>query len=125
MSRLAAWLAIVVAGPLFVAQLVRNWGNWEYWQTWGVDLLVAVLLASAGLAALRGAAPKYLAAAWAFATAMYLSSFVSHQYHASHTEGAMHDAETRLTMIIGALLVACLAGAALSLFGRRSGGRSA
>jgi hypothetical protein len=120
MSRLAAWLALAVSAPLFAGELVRNWGNWAYWATWGADLLVAVLLAAAGYASLRGAAPKYLASAWSFAAALYLSSFVGHAYRYLSLDGDLAAAEQRLMLIVGALLLVCLAGASMALVGRRS-----
>ena len=117
MPKLSAWLAIAVGAPLFVGQIARNLDNLEYWPTWGVDLLVAALLVAAGVGALRGAAPKYLASAWSFSAAMYLSSFVSRSFHAA-TIGT--PAEDRLTAIIGGLCLVSVVGAGMVLLGRRT-----
>ncbi len=117
MSKLSAWLAIAVGATLFAGQVVRNLDNLSRWPTWGVDLLVGALLVAAGAGALRGAAPKFLASAWSFSAAMYLSSFVSRAFHMVST-GEM--VEPDLTAVIGGLCLVSLAGAGAVLVGRRS-----
>ena len=120
MWKLSAWLAIAVAAPLSVSQLARNWGNWEHWWTWGVDELVAALLVAAGIVALRGGSQRFLAPAWAFAVALYLTSFLQHQFTVQNSSGDLQAKELQLTMIVAGLLAASLAGLALSLFERRA-----
>jgi hypothetical protein len=113
MSKLSAWLAIAVAGPLFIVQIVRNYDNLGRWPMWGVDLLVAVILAVAGAYALRGARPKYLASAWSFSAAMYLSGFAMRVGYNGP------GADPKLTLIIAGLLAVSVVGAAMVLLSGR------
>ena len=113
MSRLSAWLAIAVGAPLGAIQLWRNWGNWDRWGTWAIDELAAALLLGAAVLALRGS-PRYLAPAWAFSTALYLSSLVSRLYSLPLLPDTIHAAEVRLTQLAGGLLAASLVGLVLS-----------
>ena len=89
MMKLSAWLAVGVSIPLAVSQLVRNWDNMDRWWTWGVDELVAVLLAIAGVMVLRGRSSRFLAPAWSFATALYMSSLATHLFSLDHAPTAI------------------------------------
>ena len=114
MSRLSAWLAVAVAVPLAVAQLWRNLDNLERWHTWGVDILTAVLLAAAGVLALRGSG-RFLAPAWAFAVALYLSSLSTRVAALPILPADILAREQQLTGLVAGLLVVSLAGLAMSL----------
>ncbi|HEX7943278.1 MAG TPA: hypothetical protein VF495_01360 [Phenylobacterium sp.] len=118
MTKLSAWLAVGVSIPLAVSQLVRNWDNMDRWWTWGVDELVAVLLAIAGVMVLRGRSSRFLAPAWSFATALYMSSLATHLFSLDHAPTAIQGTERLLTMIIGGLLAVSLAGAFMALSDR-------
>jgi hypothetical protein len=113
MSKLSAWLAIAVAVPLGAIQLWRNWGNWDHWGTWAVDELTAALLLAAAVLALRGN-PRYLAPAWAFSTALYLSSLVARLYSLPLLPDTAYAAELQLTQLVGGLLAVSLVGLGLS-----------
>jgi hypothetical protein len=115
MMKLSAWLAVGVSVPLAVSQLVRNWDNLDRWWTWGVDELVAALLLAAGLMVLRGRSSRFLAPAWSFAAALYLSSFATHWFTLQGTPAAIHATERLLTTIIAGLLAVSLVGTFLAL----------
>jgi len=118
MLKLSAWLAVGVSVPLAASQLVRNWDNWDRWWTWGVDELVAVLLAIAGVTALRGRSSRFVAPAWSFSTALYLSSLATHLFTLQRTPAAIYATESLLTTIIAGLLAVSLAGVVLALADR-------
>jgi hypothetical protein len=118
MMKLSAWLAVGVSLLLAASQLVRNWDNLDRWWTWGVDELVAALLLAAGLMVLRGRSSRFLAPAWSFATALYLSSLATHVFTLQGTPAAIHATERLLTTIIGGLLAVSLVGAFMALSDR-------
>ena len=120
MFRLSAWLAIAVAIPLATGQLWRNFDNLDRWPTWGVDILTAALLAGAGVLALRGAG-RFLAPAWAFATALYLSSVASRVTSYDLLPQEIRARELQLTWLVAGLLAVSLAGLLLSLRQRPAG----
>jgi hypothetical protein len=123
MTKLSAWLSIAVGVVLGVAQLIRNWGNWEApqnWMTWGVDIFAALALIAAGLLALRGQATRLLSVAWAFAGGLYVAGLLNHLIGVLVLEpGPVHDARQQLAVILSGLLVVVLGGLGLALFDRR------
>ena len=119
MLKLSAWLAIAIAAPLGVGQLIRNWGEWDHWPFWGVDILAAVLLALAGFLALARGSVRFVAPAWGFALALYLSALLSHTYRLGNLEtGPARDGVAMLAAIVGILSAVSLAGLILSLMSR-------
>jgi hypothetical protein len=111
--------AVAQLGKLGPLGHLRNWGNWDHWGTWAVDELTAALLLAAALLALRGN-PRYLAPAWAFSTALYLSSLVTRLYSLPLLPDTIYASELRLTQLVGGLLAVSLAGLALGLRERPS-----
>ena len=120
MMTLSAWLSIGVGVVLGAGQLFRNWGNWDQWMSWGVDIFAAVVMVVAGLLALRKRTTRLLPVGWAFGIGLYVSALVSHLMVMLVVEpGALHDAKRQLVVIISGLLALMLAGLALVLFDRR------
>ena len=119
MTRLAAWLAIAVAIPLAAAQLYRNFDNWNRWPSWVIDEVAAAGLLVAGALALRQGQPRYLAPAWAFAFALYLSSVATRIHALPMMPPEIYGAELMLTRIVSALAAVSFVGLALSLADRK------
>ena len=120
MGRLAAYLALGFGAFLAVAELVRNWGNWQWWPFWLVDFIAAGLLVTGGSLALRGRArgAQVLAGAWGFTSAMFYMSFWSHVEH-FHEAAEGNVPQGPLTAIIGVMWLITLLGFALSLLAAR------
>ena len=116
MIRTSAWLGLAFGAFLAVAELARNWGNWQWWPFWLVDFIAAGLLVAGAVATLRerprGA--TLLAGAWGFTSAMFYMSFRSHV--ASFDEPAEGNlAQGPLTVVIGVMWALTIAGFVLSL----------
>ena len=120
MTMLSAWLSIAVGLLLGVAQLYRNWGDWEHSLTWGVDVFAAGVMVAAGLLALRKRTTRLLPVGWAFGIGLYASALLNHLTVMLSVEpGVLYDAKRQLVMIISVLMVVLLAGLALVLFDRK------
>lgn len=121
MIRASAVLAIGFAVWLAIAEVVRNWGDWQWAPFWVVDYMAAGLLAFGGVRALRRGTVRWLSGAWGFATAMVYMSFFSHLENL-RTQANAHSGpvpEGNLTAIIGIILLLCFTGFFLSLAGKR------
>jgi hypothetical protein len=120
MMTLSAWLSIGIGVLLGGAQLYRNWGNWDQWMGWGVDIFAALVMVVAGLLALRKRTTRLLPVGWAFGIGLYVSALVSHLMVMLRAEpGALYDAKRQLVVIIVGLLALMLTGLALVLFDRK------
>ncbi len=123
LRRLSARLAVASGVVLGIAEVVRNWGAWQWWPFWLVDFIAAGLLVSGGIAVLKrrpNSAPL-LAGAWGFTVGMAYMSFWSHVETISGPSGA-NIAHGPLTAIIGVMLVVAVACFVLALL---PGGRNA
>ena len=121
MITLSALIAIAFGAFLAVAEVVRNWGDWEPWPWWVVDYIAVALLLYGGRAALpsrpqRNATP--LGGAWGFACAMFYGSFFSH-LESLHEKGTGPIDSVSLTMTIGVLFAVTILGLALAIVGSR------
>ncbi len=119
MLKLSAWLAVVFGLALGVLEVLRNWGDWQWWPFWVVDYIAASLLVIGGVLALRGQAERWLAAGWGFASAMFWMSFFGHYEGLLEAGAAASAREQRLTLIIGVMFGLTLIGLVLGLLGRR------
>lgn len=120
MTMLSAWLSIGIGVLLGGAQLYRNWGHWDNWMGWGVDIFAALVMVVAGLLALRKRTTRLLPVGWAFGIGLYVSALINHLMVMLTVEpGPLYDAKQQLVMIISVLLVLLLAGLALVLFDRK------
>lgn len=123
MTRNSAFLAMGFGLFLAIAEIVRNWGNWQPWPFWIVDFIAAGSLIWGGLRTLSQGSSRLLSAAWGFTVGIFWMSFFSHTAAMSggsaetYAGGAV--SEGFLTLIIGAMLVAAIAGLVMSL-SRRS-----
>lgn len=121
MIKLSALLALAFGGFLFVGEIVRNWGDWQWWPFWIVDYIAAGLLLFGGQRALTTGTVRWLTGAWGFTSAMFWMSFFSHidqmRQGADQHNGPID--ETLLTTIIGGLLAIALIGFLLALLGKR------
>ncbi len=121
MIKASAILALILGSILFVAEIVRNWGDWQWWPFWVVDYISASLLIFGGQRALNTGTVRWLAGGWGFTAAMAWMSFFSHvenlrtQTHIS--TGPIE--ESNLTMIIGVGLAIALIGLLFALLGKR------
>ena len=113
-------LALVFGAFLAVAELARNWGNWQWWPFWVVDFIAAGLLVAGGALLLRGHARglQVLSGAWGFTSAMFYMSFWSHIEHFDQpADGNL--AQGPLTVVIGVMWAITLLGFVLSLLAAR------
>lgn len=116
MQRFSARLALAFGLLLAVAEVARNWGDWQWWPFWLVDFVAAGLLVAGALATLRHhpRGPVWLAGAWGFTSAMFYMSFWSHV--ASLHEPVQGNLDHGpLTTVIGVMWACTLLGFALSL----------
>ena len=83
MSRASAFLAMAFGVVLALAEIARNWGNWQWWPFWLVDFIAAALLLGGAALVLRknSCGTTVLCGAWGFTTAMFYMSFWSHIEH--------------------------------------------
>ena len=104
MLRASAVLALGFGAFLAVGELVRNWGNWQWWPFWLVDYIAVALLLAGGALTLRGRPGGHtlLCGAWGFTTAMFWMSFWGHVEHI-HEASEGNVAQRPLTIVIGVL----------------------
>lgn len=121
MIRISACLAIAFGIFLFVGEIARNWGDWQWWPFWVVDFIAAALLIFGGQRALKTATLRWLTGGWGFAAAMFWMSFFSHLDNLDAPglapNGPIDD--SRLTSIIGVMLAVALIGLLMALLGKR------
>lgn len=120
MLRSAAILALVFGGFLTVAEIARNWGNWQWWPFWLVDFIAAGLLIAGAWLALREKAGgrAFLCGAWGFTGAMFYMSFWSHIEHI-HQAAEGNFAQRPLTIVIGIMWGITIVGFVLALASAR------
>jgi hypothetical protein len=118
--RASARLALLFGSFLALAEVARNWGNWQWWPFWLVDFIAAGLLVAGASLVLRGRAQgaQVLAGAWGFTSAMFYMSFWSHIEHFNEpADGNL--AQGPLTVVIGVLWAVTIVGFVLSLLAGR------
>jgi hypothetical protein len=120
----SARIAIGFGVFLAIAEVVRNWGDWQPWPWWVVDYIAVALLLYGGHAALpgrvqRSAAP--LCAGWGFTCAMFYGSFFSHLETLGEKGTGPIESHT-LTATIGVLFAITILGLALALVGSQREG---
>ena len=116
MRRVSAQLALAFGLFLAVAEVARNWGDWQWWPFWLVDFIAAGLLVLGSVSTFRDRprAPALLAGAWGFTSAMFYMSFWSHIGSLDQAvEGNVSAGP--LTVIIGVMWVLTILGLVLSL----------
>lgn len=119
MIRTSAFLAIAFGVFLAIAEIVRNWGNWQPWPFWLVDFIAAGALLWGGRRTLKQGSSRLLSAAWGFTAGIFWMSFFSHAETLNngaekiYAGGAVN--ESLLTLIIGAMLLLAIAGLVMSL----------
>lgn len=122
MIRISAYLALAFGTFLFIAEIVRNWGDWQWWPFWVVDYIGAALLIFGGQRALTTGTVRWLAGGWGFTAAMFWMSFFSHVENL-RTQAIDHNGpvdEADLTLIIGVMLGIALLGFLMALLGKRA-----
>lgn len=121
MIALSARIAIAFGGFLAIAEVVRNWGDWQPWPWWVVDYIAVALLLYGGRAALPGRPQRNatpLCGAWGFACAMFYGSFFSH-LESLDEKGTGPIDSFPLTVTIGVLFAITILGLALAIAGSR------
>ena len=122
MIKLSAILAIVFGIILAVGEVLRNWGDWQWWPFWLVDYVAAALLIFGGQRALNTGTVRWLTGAWGWTAAMFWMSFFSHveqlSRNANDHTGPMD--ERQLTIIIGVMFAVAIIGFLLALLGDRN-----
>jgi hypothetical protein len=119
MVKVSAWLAIVFGLALAGLEVVRNWGDWEWWPFWVVDYVAAALLVVGGALALRRGPIHVLAGGWGFACAMFWMSFFGHYGDLLKAAGGADVREQKLTLVIGIMFALTIVGLAAALVGRK------
>jgi len=123
MTRNSAFLALGFGAFLALAEIVRNWGNWQAWPFWIIDFIAAGALVWGGLRTLSQGSSRLLSAAWGFTVGIFWMAFFSHTEAlspgAADTYASGSVPESMLTLIIGGMLLAAIAGLMMSL-SRRS-----
>ena len=121
MIRISAYLALAFGVFLFVGEVVRNWGDWQWWPFWVVDYIAASLLIFGGQRALKTGTVRWLTGGWGFTAAMFWMSFFRHvdslRSQGPGTNGPIE--ESQLTIIIGVMLGIALLGFLFALLGKR------
>ena len=121
MIKTSAYLALAFGLVLGIGELMRNWGDWQWWPFWVVDYIAAALLIFGGQRALNTGTMRWLTAGWGFTAAMFWMSFFSHvdqlRRQADRHTGPMD--EGNLTTIIGVMLAIALTGLLMALLGKR------
>ena len=119
MTRNSAFLALGFGAFLAIAEIVRNWGNWQAWPFWILDVVAAGALVWGGLRTFSQGSPRLLSAAWGFAVGIFWMSFFCDTQAlgqgAADTFARGPVPESLLTLIIGGMLLAAIAGLMMSL----------
>lgn len=119
MIRQSALMALVFGVFLAIAEIVRNWGNWQPWPFWIVDFIAAGALIWGGMRTLAQGSSRLLSAAWGFTAGIFWMSFFSHAEELNAGGGRTYASgsvnEGTLTMIIGVMLLVAIAGLLMSL----------
>jgi hypothetical protein len=119
MIRKSAWLALAFGVVLAIGEISRNWGDWQSWPFWIVDFIAAGALIWGGLRTFNQGSSRLLSAAWGFTVGIFWMSFFSHAERLNTDAEATYAGgridEGGLTLIIGAMLVAAIAGLLMSL----------
>jgi len=119
MTRNSAFLALGFGAFLAIAEIMRNWGNWQAWPFWIVDFIAAGALVWGGLRTLSRGSPRLLSAAWGFTAGIFWMSFFSYTRALSQGAADIYASapvpESMLTLIIGGMLLAAIAGLMMSL----------
>jgi hypothetical protein len=119
--RVSAYLALAFGVFLFIGEVVRNWGDWQWWPFWVVDYIAASLLIFGGQRALNTGTVRWLTGGWGFTAAMFWMSFFRHvdslRRQGPGTNGPIE--ESQLTIIIGVMLGIALLGFLFALLGKR------
>lgn len=119
MIRKSALMALAFGVFLAIAEIVRNWGDWQPWPFWIVDFIAAGALIWGGMRTLSQGSSRLLSAAWGFTVGVFWMSFFSHaqklntEAQEAYASGSVN--EGALTLIIGAMLVIAIAGLIMSL----------
>ncbi|MBI1816844.1 MAG: hypothetical protein HYR72_17835 [Deltaproteobacteria bacterium] len=111
----SARLAIGFGLFLAIAEVRRNWGDWEWWPWWLVDYIAVGLLLWGGRVALS-AAPRVgpLCGGWGFTVCMFYASFFSHLEHLGE-RGSGPIEPMQLFGWIGVLFATSIVGFVLAL----------
>jgi len=121
MIRTSAYIALAFGAFLFLGEIARNWGDWQWWPLWVVDVIAASLLIFGGQRALNTGTVRWLTGGWGFTAAMFWMSFFGHLENLraqSHVHTGPIE-ESRLTTIIGVMLAIALIGLLMALLGKR------
>jgi len=119
MIRTSSYIALAFGLFLAIAEIVRNWGDWQPWPFWVVDFIAAGALIWGALRSLRQGSSRLLSAAWGFTVGIFWMSFFSHIEalgsgdQRTYASGAL--GEDWLTVIIGVMLLVAAAGLFMSL----------
>ena len=116
MIALSARIAIAFGAFLAIAEVARNWGDWQPWPWWVVDYIAVALLLYGGRAALPGRPLRNvtpLCGAWGFACAMFYGSFFSHLESLNEKGTGPIESHT-LTLTIGVLFAANAAASSVA-----------
>lgn len=114
MIRKSAFIALFFGLFLAIAEIVRNWGDWQPWPFWVVDFIAAGALIWGGVRTLNQGSSRLLSAAWGVTVGIFWMSYFSHVQVL--VEGVhVAEGEGRLTLIIGVMLLVAIIGLFMSL----------
>jgi len=123
MTRNSALLALPFAAVLVICEFVVFMASGQAWPFWIVGFIVAGVLSWGGVRTLSQGSSRLLSAAWGVAVGVFWMSFFSHTEalntgrESPYSDGMLSGG--LLTLLLGAMLVAAIAGLLLSL-SRRS-----
>lgn len=119
MTRNSALLALGFGAFLAISEVMRNWGNWQASPFWLADFIAAGALVWGGLHTLSRGSSRLLSAAWGFTGGIFWISSFSHaealSQGAAYTYASGPVPQSMLTLIIGGMLLAAIAGLMMSL----------
>ena len=113
MIRRSAFIALAFGVFLIIAEIARNWGNWQPWPFWLVDFIAAGALIWGGLLTLNQGSSRLLSAAWGVTVGIFWMSYFSHVE--TLVAGTQTAGEGPLTLMIGVMLLVAIVGLFMSL----------
>ena len=118
MGRISALLALIAGAGLAIAETWLNWGDWQPWPFFVVDYLAAAMLLLGGLRTLRKqkGGLRLLAGGWGFTAGMaWMAFFLTSAQNGAGSDFTDTVPVSGLLVMMGALLLASLAGLALAV----------
>ncbi len=126
MIRLSAWLAVGFSLLYAVAEVLHNWGDWQWTPFWLIDYICIGLLSYGAWICLKTDEVRWLSGAWGATASVFYWSFFTH-IQALRSDEIAHQGLVSsgfAATMIGFMLVIVIVGFVMSLLGKREKGSS-